>query len=139
MRGRKSRFPYRTSDFSIYGDKLAVCLEMIDQYIEMNEMAKKAIVENFSENETVNYYFAYHFESSLEEEELIEIFGGKDFEKMDIKTVVEKMGCPDLLFGINDGELTVSVDYMVSKEYSDEILCVKMDDQLNVTDFSHES
>jgi hypothetical protein len=58
---------------------------------------------------------------------------------LDIKTTVEKMAYPNLLFGIEEGKITFSVDYMVSKEYSDEILCVKMDEELNITDFSHES
>jgi hypothetical protein len=126
------------SDFNIYGDKLKICLEIIDKYIEINGIAKKAIIDNFSKNGMVNYYFECHFES-LEEEKLIEIFGVKDFKKMDLKTVIEKMDYPNLLFGINNGELIASVDYMVSKEYSDEILCVKINEKLNVIDFSHES
>ena len=44
-----------------------------------------------------------------------------------------------MVFTLKNDKLAVSVDYMVSKEYSNEILCVKMDETLNVTDFSHES
>ena len=127
------------SDYKIYGDKLKLCWEIIDKYIEINEIAKNAIIEYFDKNENIKYYFKCHFEDILDEEEIIEIFGVKSFKKMNIKKVVEKMEFPNLLFGIKNGIIDFSVDYMVSKEYSDEILCVRMDEKLNVTDFTHES
>ncbi|MDR1180259.1 MAG: DUF2004 domain-containing protein, partial [Spirochaetales bacterium] len=116
------------SDYGIYEDKTKVCWEIIDKYAEINEIAKKAIIENFPKKDgTVNYYFECHFDI-LDEEELIEVFGIKKFKDLDIKTTVEKMAYPDLLFGLDEGKLTFSVDYMIAKEYSDEILCVKMDE-----------
>jgi hypothetical protein len=129
------------SDYGIYGDKTKVCWEIIDKYVEINEIAKKAIIENFPEkNGTVNFYFKCHFdENILDEETLFEVFGVKKFKELDIKTTVEKMAYPDLLFGIDDGKISFSVDYMVAREYSDEILCVKIDEELHVTGFSHES
>jgi hypothetical protein len=126
------------SDCNIYGDKLKTCLSMVDKYIEINEIAKKAILENFSKDETIKYYFECHFDV-LDEEQIFEIFGVKTFDKFDIKKTVEKLDYPNLLFGIDDNEIRLSVDYKISEEYSDEILCVKMDEKLNITDFSHES
>jgi hypothetical protein len=126
------------NDYNLYGDKVAVCLGILDKYVEINEIAKNAIVENFIENETVNYYFECHFDI-LEEEHLLEIFGVNSFEEMDIKSIVEKLEYPNLLFSIANNEIEVSVDYMVSKEYSDEILCVRMNETLNITGFTHES
>src|SRR5262249_27337161 len=64
------------SDCNIYGEKLKVCLEIIDKYIDINEISKKAILENFPENETVKYYFECHFDI-LEEPKILEIFGVK--------------------------------------------------------------
>ena len=126
------------SDYSLYGDKVKVCLEIIDRYIELNEIAKKAMLENFTENETINYYFECHFDA-LEKEDLMEIFGVDEFQKMEIKSVIEKLEYPNLLFSIENDEINVSVDYKISEEYSDEILCVRMDEKLNVIGFSHES
>ena len=126
------------NDYSIYGDKVKICLDIMDKYVEINEIAKKAILENFAENETIKYYFECHFDM-LEEEELMEVFGVKNFKEMDTKNVVEKLEYPNLLFSIANNEINVSVDYKVSKEYSDEILCIRMDEKLNVTDFAHES
>ena len=128
------------SDYNIYGDKIKICWEIIDKYVELNEIAMKAIIESFpKKNGTVNYYFKCHFEDMLEDEELLEIFDVKSFKKLDIERTVKKLGYPDLIFAIKDGEITFSADYMVSKEYSDEILLVKMDKELNVIGFSHES
>jgi hypothetical protein len=122
-----------------YGDKLKVCLDIMDKYIEINEIAKKAILENFPENETVKYYFECHFDI-LEKEKIIEIFGGETFEEIDIVKTVEELDYPNLLFGIEkNNEIIFSVDYKVSEEYSGEILCVKMDEKLKVIGFSHES
>jgi hypothetical protein len=50
-----------------------------------------------------------------------------------------KLEYPNLLFSRQGDNINVSVDYMISKDYSDEILCVKMDEKLNITGFSHES
>jgi hypothetical protein len=128
------------SDCSLYGDKVKVCLEIMDKYVEINEIAKNAILENFPKNKIILGYFKDHFEDyGFTEEQIMEIFGVNNFEEMDIKNIVEQLEYPNLLFSMENDEIEVSVDYMVSKKYSDEILCVKMDKQLNITDFTHES
>ena len=126
------------SDCNIFGEKLGKCLEMINNYQELDKIAKQAIIDNFKDDGTINYYFECHFDI-LEEENLLEIFGVDTFEEFNINETVKKLGPPDLLFGINDNEIILSVDYMVSKDYSDEILCVKVDEESHVTGFSHES
>ena len=127
------------SDYSIYGDKIKVCWEIIDKYILINEIAKKAIIENFPHKKgLVNYYFKCHFEDMLEDEELIEIFGVKNFKKLDIQKTVDKMEYPNLDFYIEDNEITLYIGYRVSKEYffDDTFLAVKMSKKLNVIGFS---
>jgi hypothetical protein len=52
---------------------------------------------------------------------------------------MKKNAYPNLLFNIQEDKINVSADYMISKEYSDETLCVRMDEKLNITGFSHES
>jgi hypothetical protein len=126
------------SDMKLYDDKVKICIDMLDKYLEINNIAKKSIIENFSKNELIYYYFECHFDA-LEKEELCKIFGTDDFKKLDIEKIVNGLNYPDLIFIIEDGEIQLSVDYMVSKEYSDEILCVKIDEKLNVVDYSHES
>ena len=130
------------NEFSLYRDKIQLCWDIIEQYEKLNEIAKNAIIEYFPEKKgTINYYFKCHFENEmLEEDELIEVFGTKSFKKIEIKKVVEKMGYPDLNIWINkENELEVCTDYMVSPEYSDEILCVTMDSKFSILIISHES
>jgi hypothetical protein len=126
------------SDCNTYGDKLNTCLNIIDKYSEINAIAKQAILDNYPENETIKYYFECHFDS-LDENVLIKVFGIKRFDIFEIKRTVESLEYPDLLFDIQNNEIHFSVDYKITKEYSDEILCVKMDKDLNITGFSHES
>ena len=124
--------------YNSYGDKIKTCLEIIDKYVEINKIAKNEIMENYIENKTVNFYFECHFDI-LEEEKLVEIFGVNNFNEIEIKNVVGKLKYPNLLFNKEENEINVSVDYMVSKKYSSQILCVKMDKEINITGFSHES
>ncbi|MDR0389429.1 MAG: DUF2004 domain-containing protein [Spirochaetaceae bacterium] len=130
------------NEVPLYRDKIQLCWDIIDQYDKLNEIAKNAIIKNFPQTKgVVNYYFKCHFDDEiLDEDELVEIFGVKDFKKIDIKNVVEKLAYPDLNIWINkNNELDICPDYKVAPEYSDEILCIKMDVKLNVIKFLHES
>jgi hypothetical protein len=129
------------SKYGKYGDKTKVCWELIDKYAEINEIAKKAIIENFPiKNGTVNFYFKCHFdEDILGEKTLLNIFGVKKFKDLDIKTTVEKLAYPNLFFSIYKGEISFFATYMASREYTEEILCVKIDEELNIIGFSHDS
>jgi len=126
---------------NVYGNKLKNCLEIIDKYIEINEIAKKAILENYSKNKIIEDYFRDHFEDySFEEEKIVEIFGVNTFSDFNAKKTIEELEYPNLLFSMEENnEIKISVDYQVSKKYSDEILCVKIDEKLNIIEFTHES
>lgn len=80
--GQKLYFYF--ADFKSYGAKINVCLNVLDRYLQICEMAKAAIVQNFNKNETVRYYFECHFDV-LESDTLTEIFGTDEFEKLDVK------------------------------------------------------
>jgi len=69
----------------------------------------------------------------------VNVFDTDTFDQFKLNDTVARLPAPDLLFGLDNGAITVSVDYRVSKEYSDEILCVKMDMDFNVIGFSQES
>ena len=130
------------NEFSLYRDKIQSCWDIVDQYDKLNDAAKNAIIEYFPQKKgAVNYYFKCHFEDDmLDDDELIEVFGVNNFKKIDIKSMVERMQYPDLNIWINENnELDVCADYRVAPEYSDEILCIKMDSKLNIIKFLHES
>jgi hypothetical protein len=46
----------------VYGEKLKICSEIIEKYMAINEMAKKAILERFSTEKTVKYSIECKFE-----------------------------------------------------------------------------
>jgi len=109
----------------------------MDKYVEINEISKKAIIENFTEDENLRNYFEYFFDD-LTDKQLIEIFKVKDLAKLDIKEIVKDMEFPNILFYIENDELVISVNYIISVRYSDDLLCVKMNKGLKIKNFSHE-
>jgi hypothetical protein len=129
------------SGYNHFGDAINTCWKIIDKYIELNKIVKKTIIENFpQENGCVNNYFKYHFsEDMMEEEKLAEVFGVKRFEQIEIGRIVGKMDYPNIIFFIKDGKITFYAEYKASKYYSDELLSVQMDEEMNVLGFIHES
>ena len=118
--------------------KIAKCIELIDCYAEIHEIAKKAIVENYASSEVIRYYFKFHFET-LEKEILVQLFGSPDYSAFSIEKASEQLEYPNLAFIQEFDEICFSVKYRMSNDYSQEILCVKMDENLNVLDFDREA
>ena len=125
-------------DFEGNEEKIAKCIEIIDRYSEIHEIALKAIVENYKNNEVIRYYFKYHFET-LDKEILTQLFGGSDYNTFSIEKASKQFEYPNLVFTQEFDEICLSVDYQLSKDYSEEILSVKMDENLNVLDFAREN
>jgi hypothetical protein len=123
----------------IYGDKVKVCLEILEKYLEINEIAKKAIIENFHNhnNEDLNNIFEGVFESL--DLNVIRPPKGITIEEYYIKEYVENWKFPYLLFGIIDNEIAVYAEYILTEEWGEFIdsLSVKMDEKLNITGFDY--
>ena len=126
------------SGFNGEKEKTAKCMEIIDRYAEIDETARKAIMENFPINEVIRYYFKFHFET-LDKEKIQELFGVTDINSLSVENAAKELEYPDLVFALEYDEIDLSVDYRVSKEFSDEVLCIKMDQDLNVLDFAREN
>ena len=109
------------------GNKIEACLEILDKYVEINQMAKRAIISNFPENEIIKNYFKIYMKIDI-----------KNFSDLDIKMTLEKLEYPDLYFENNDGKIELSVKYKFSKKYPADVLAVKMDEQLNLLEFLNE-
>ena len=60
------------SECDIYGEKLKLCSDIIEKYIEINEMAKKAVSEIFSKKGTVKYYLECKFNIGEKDMEIYE-------------------------------------------------------------------
>ena len=62
-------------EFSLFTtDELKMCLAIIDNYENINAIARSAITLHYSDNEDLRDYFEYIFEN-YEKDELLEIFG----------------------------------------------------------------
>jgi len=93
-------FPYST----FTEEELKLCCAIIDNYENLNIVARNAIVKHYHKNEDIQDYFDYIFEN-YEEDELIEIFGVSSLKKLDIKNAVEKMSFPNFSFSKNDTKI----------------------------------
>ena len=122
-------------DFDLYEDKLELIWECIDKYMEINEIAKKAIVNNYlKKNKVVKEFIEDHFKYKRYGEALVKHYGVKNINELDIKTFVEKMDYPDVSFTIEDGIITIIVEYYIF-EWALETtmyLLVLMDEKLNI-------
>lgn len=112
-------------------------MNLINQYRKIHEITKKAIIENFNNNEEIKSFF-YHY-NSLGEEELFELFGIKTFDEFDINKAVDKLTYPRLYFenGIGDEKIEFSIQYWVSGK-PDIVLEIFTDTNLNVMGFQIE-
>ena len=120
-------------NYNSMGDKLALCWDIIDKYLEINTIAINAMVEKYSEK--VKNILKNYFENNSVNNILIEkIFGVNDFEKINIKALVEKFKYPELHFYIIDSIWTFSVDYaFLETRFGDDIkICVTFNEELNV-------
>ena len=119
------------SEFNIYSDKTQFMLEImtiLNKYDELNEIARNAIIENYSKNEDIKEYFKGHF-NFLDNEKQIIILGEKMYSSIDIvKSLLEKTENIILQFGLNRPmyELYVTIGYYIFKEFSEYFLNVYM-------------
>ena len=126
-------------DYNNMGNKINLCWEIIDKYYEITKIAKNAIIENFQDKTgTVNHYFKYNFDKIKEKnygENIIDIFGVNDFEKINIQKIMEEISYPCLSFHFKDSVFSVSIDFTIienARIEDDVILCVLMDKKLKV-------
>ena len=126
-------------EYNLMGNKLLSCWDIVNTYPEINKIAQKAMIKNFSiKNSEVNKFFKYYFDKYSVNEQLIkEIFGVNDFEKIDIKTLVEQLSYPDLDFNFEDDIWTFCVDYGFLESYFDDDLRfeVSLNEKKEVIDF----
>jgi hypothetical protein len=134
-------------------------MNLINQYSKIHEISKKAIIENFSNDENIRSFFLsynlleeelyellrnngttrifLHHCESMETEELLELCGINIFDGFDINKAVDKLKYPRLYFADNssgrygDENIYFEVQYRMADE-SDLLLKVIMDSKLKV-------
>ena len=126
-------------DYNIMGNKLPLCWNIVNKYTEINKIAKKAIIKNFSEeNSIVKKYFEYFFEKEVRKREVINMFEVNNFEELDIRRLVKRLSYPDLTFYfVEDTIWQFSLDYaFLEYIYDDDArLFVAFNEELKLIDF----
>ena len=102
---------------SFTNEELKMCCAVIDNYENLNIIARNSIVKHFHESEEIKDYFDYIFEN-YEEDELIEIFGVANIKKLNIKKAVEKMSYPNFNFSKDEKKILprVVAEFTVATE-----------------------
>ena len=125
------------SGWDYFGDKVKFCWEIIDKYLEINKIAKKAIVKSiFEEKGEANAYFKrkiWQIEHNKKFEMiLVEHYGVNDFENIDIKKIIEKMYYPHLFFKKIGDNITHYLKYSIYGPLDSQYLNVYMNEKLDV-------
>jgi hypothetical protein len=120
-------------------NKLKRFIEIIDNYIEIYEMTKIEIIKKYSENKIIKDFFKSHFEL-LKEDQLVEIFGVKTFDKFNVRSAVEKLEYPHFYFdSCLSKEVFLLVQYqsLLKEENYDIGLWVEIDfdEEIRINDF----
>jgi hypothetical protein len=126
-------------DKEIYNDKITQCLNILDEYSNIYEISKNAILNNYSKNKNLKNYFKYCFKN-LDEKQRVNIFGVNKYKDIDFKYIIEKLEYPNLYIGINNNELQIEPYYILSNKCSfceSNILIVNMDESLNILGYRH--
>jgi hypothetical protein len=122
-------------------NKLNFCFEMIDKYFELTEIVKNIITKNISEIWTGHFKYCpetggYSGSTHNPPNNLTDI---------EIKNVVEKLDCPDILFDggfFNEDSIEFSLHYEITNNYSKElisVISVILDKDLNFIHISYET
>jgi hypothetical protein len=126
-------------------DELKMCIEIMDKYLEINEIAKNEVVEKHNKENVrysgrVKHFFEYIFHN-YGNEERFELFGTNIFKDIDVKYIFKKIDYPDLLFvrgNHDDNKIEFWLNYIVSKNDHigpfKEILGVQMDQRFIIMD-----
>ena len=126
------------SEYNLLKNKPHYCWEVIDKYIEINEIAKEAIIKKYNEKHNVIIkYFKKIFRDNKFKENIVKIFSTNDLKKLDIRAVIEKIDFPDLSLNIEDGIMIISAKYTFYEITQGKLLylCVLMNKELEIIDY----
>jgi hypothetical protein len=113
---------------NIYGNKLKDCLDIIDKYFEINELAKKSIIGDYLSGGVIKEEYEEFFDH---EEDLFHIFNIKSPEEFDINRIIEELKFPTLYLRIEKNEIDCYIQYSMSKRL-DTIFVVGIDEKFKV-------
>jgi len=121
-------------DIEKLDENRAFFIEIMDRFIELDEIAKKSIVENFNTEYglDIKCFFRELFRYK-KDKELLKIFGSNIFDEIKIEAFVEKIRCVNLIIHCNNN-FNISFRYKIPdlKKWHMQSLHVKMNRDYNV-------
>ena len=126
------------SEYNLLKNKPYYCWEVIDKYMEINDIAKDAIIKKYCEkHNVVNKYLKKIFRNTKFKNNIVKVFGTNDLKKLDIGTIIEKIDLPDLSLYIEDGIMIISIKYTFYEITQGKLfyLCVLMNKELEIINY----
>ena len=118
-------------------------MDMVKKYLDniplMYEKIKKEIQENYKSNETMTFFI--ECQQDFEQEDLMDIFGVSSSEALTPEVFIQNIELRGLhIAEVADTDtIDCTVDFSLHEAYSDELLVFCFDNDLNITNISHES
>jgi len=115
------------------------CLYTINNYFDINSAVKQKMLIAFQNNKYLNSFFK-HCYYYFPRYESIKIFGKEEFKMINLKNAVKKLKYPDLMFKVENNNLTIVFCYHFNSNSSSArstALYVSMNEQLNILNFEY--
>jgi hypothetical protein len=128
-------------DIWTHTEKITPCLNIIEKYFEINNMAKNELLNNYKENKVIKEYFKYNYRTMYNEERL-KVFSTVKYRKIDFPAIIKNLSYPVLHIRLNDennNKLEVSLDFILAKDsvLRGHLLEVHMNENLTISGYEH--
>ena len=111
-------------------------MKTIKECIEMNKIAKKAIIKYFPISSTIKCFFEFYYDVLLDDAEKSLLFN--KFNEMNIEKILEEFNVEIFLSIDNKNKMYLNFSYS-PKKYPMQIINVLMDDEANIYEFVFDS
>ena len=139
IRYKKQRINLHFYSGYINKEIIDTCLYTVNNYFEINNVVKQAIITDFQKNKSLQGFFNCCY-NCFPRYESVRIFGKEEFNMINIENVVKKLKYPDIRFSIDNNNFTISLCYHFksnSLQAKSDALIITMNDQLNIMNYEH--
>ena len=118
-------------------ERIKAIEDMLDNVPKLYEKGKKAILSGKDSNELIKYFIEFHIE---ELDEIHKIFGVDSNDEISSAMFIEKLLPRAVAINVDqDNMIDCTLDFSLPKEYTDELLVVRFNNQYEIYGITHES